>query len=146
MIFSKFCYNRFVICPTNVFRCASFSSTTCVCCGVNFRTAAITFISVVLFELTLFVKYWKKLNRYKILYLNLHPDGQFWRYDGRVIMNSWPGHLLLTKSMANYLNIKKTKKLRILPETWCFSNTRIRCLPKCLQNVEVKPGKYEKNS
>lgn len=33
---------------------------TCVCCGVNFKTAAITFMSVVvLFELMLLVKYWK---------------------------------------------------------------------------------------
>lgn len=42
---------------TKVFRCASFSNTTCVCCGENFNTAAITLINVVLFELTLFVKY-----------------------------------------------------------------------------------------
>lgn len=48
---------------TNVLRWASFSSTTCVCCGENFRTAAITLINVLPLEFMLFVKYlekWKK--------------------------------------------------------------------------------------
>lgn len=42
---------------TKVRRCVSFSNTTCVCCGVNFRTAAITLINVDELELTLLVKY-----------------------------------------------------------------------------------------
>lgn len=78
--FSKFdvIISKIVFILTKLFRCASFSKTTCVCCGVNFKTAAITLINVVLFELMLLVKYWKKWVYYELLMASPF-EGWKWR-------------------------------------------------------------------